>query len=114
LHRYIDLCSDLTKKEDELEKVEKCHQEAEVLADLRAKELENLRAALLDFMKEAMVLIDNTFKKGETDPSEALPDADLLAFSGRLCTEIGQFERLLFGVSDLGAYGAALDLTRTF
>jgi hypothetical protein len=65
-------------------------------------------------MNEVNVLIDNAFKKGGTDPSEALPDADPLAFSGWLCTEIGQFERLLSGVSDLGAYGAALGLTCTF
>lgn len=65
-------------------------------------------------MKEVKVLIDATFKKGGTAPSEALPNADLQAFSEWLCTEVGQFERLLLGVINLGAYGAALDLARTF
>lgn len=110
----IDLRSDLSKKNEELEKVVKSPQEAVGLAEARAKELEDSRAALLDCMKEAKVLIDGAFKKGRTDPSEALPEVDLLAFLGWLCMEIGQFERLLSGVSDLGAYGATLGLTRTF
>jgi hypothetical protein len=64
-------------------------------------------------MKEAKVLIDGAFRKGGAPPSEALPDANLDTFSEWLCTEVVHFERLLSGVSDLGAYGATLGLTRT-
>jgi hypothetical protein len=39
LHCNIDLHSDLTKKEEELEEVEKSRQEAVGLAEFRAKEL---------------------------------------------------------------------------
>lgn len=71
------------------------------------------KAALLACMKEVKVVIDSAFAKGGVDQSEALPEADPIAFSNWLSAEIGQFERLLSGMLDIGAYGASIGLART-
>lgn len=78
------------------------------------KELADSRAALLACMKEAKVLIDGAFAKGGVDLSDALPDADPVSFSDWLSMEHGQFDQLLSGMLDIGAYGAAVSLARMF
>lgn len=84
------------------------------MVEARAKELEDLRVALLACMEEAKATIDAAFAKGGAGLSEALPEDDPAAFLEWLRAEVGQFEKLLDSVSDLGAYGAALAIARTF
>lgn len=65
MSRNIDLGVELRKKDDEIEKLKKSCQDAQSLAKGRAKEMHNLKDALLVCMKEAKVLIDGDFTKRE-------------------------------------------------
>ena len=76
----IDLRTELRKKDDDLKKVADSRQKATGLAEARAKELEDSRAALLACMEEVKVIIDAAFVKGGARSSEALPEADPVAF----------------------------------
>lgn len=113
LNPNIDLGVDLRKKEGEIEKLTKACKDAESIAKSKAKELQDSKEALLVCMKEAKVLIDGAFAKGGMESSSELPEADLAAFSDWLTTIVGQFEELLHGALDIGAYGAAIGLSRT-
>jgi septal ring factor EnvC (AmiA/AmiB activator) len=106
--RNVDLHVELKEKDGDLKKAKEARQTAVVLVEARAKDLKDSRVALLACMKEAKASIDSAFAKGGARLSEALPEADSVAFLEWLQAEVGQFEKLLDGVSDLGAYGAAL------
>jgi hypothetical protein len=71
------------------------------LAEVRAKDLKDWRVALLACMKEAKAAIDSAFAKDGAGLSEALPEVDPGVFLEWLQVEVGQFEKLLNGVSDL-------------
>lgn len=81
MNRNIDLTVSLREKQEELEKVKKSCQDAEALAESKAKEMQESKDALLACMKEAKVLIDGAFAKGGMEASDDLPEADLVAFS---------------------------------
>ena len=112
--RNIDLCAELKRKDDELKRVDEARLEVMRLAEVRAKELEGSRVALLCCMEEVKAAIDAAFVKGGAGSSEALPKADPVAFLEWLRAKVGQFEKLLDSISDLGAYGAALGIAPTF
>jgi hypothetical protein len=105
---------ELKVKDDDLKKAEEAHQTAVGFVEARAKDLEDSRVALLACMKEAKAAIDSAFAKGGARLSEALPEADPGAFLEWLQVKVGQYAKLLDGISDLRAYGAAIAIARTF
>lgn len=88
LNHNIDLQSSLRQRTEELEKMEKSFQKVVAQAESRAKEMQYTKDALLACMKEAKVLIDSAFAKGRVDQSDALPEADPIAFSDWLSTKM--------------------------
>lgn len=110
MNRIIELRSEVDTKKADIEKLEKSRDEAVALAECRALEMERLRSALLDCMREAKALVDTVFAKGGMEPSEALPKADPKLFADWLSLELGNFQDLLNGSLDVGAYGAAIGL----
>lgn len=57
-------------------------------------------------------MIDGVFMKSGMELREDLPEANPALFSDWLSNEVGQFQLLLRGTLDVGAYGAGLGLSR--
>lgn len=111
MNRVIELGVEVKDKNAEIDRLKKARDEALALAEGRATKMGKSKDALLSCMREAKALIDGTFAKGGMQLSDDVPEADPALFSDWLSNEIGQFQLLLQGALDVGAYGAGLGLS---
>lgn len=113
MNRVIELGAVVSEKDTEIGSLKKAHDEAISLAEGRALEMEKSKGDLLSCMHEAKAIIDGVFAKGGMQASEELPETDPVHFADWLSSEIAQFQLLLQGSLDVGAYGAGFGLACT-
>lgn len=114
LNHNIDLHTKLREKSDKIVEVEEACKKAEELAESNAQRLEYSRKALLACMRDAKVALDVVFAKAGSMVTDDLPEANAVAFSSWLSTEVGHLLPLLDSVLDFGAFGATLGVARSF
>lgn len=113
MDRIIDLGSEVHKRDSEIKDLKKAWDEAVALAEGRASVMEKSKTELFSCMRDAKAIIDGVFSRGGMEASNELSEVDPKLFADWLSNEVSQFQLLLKGALDVGAYGAAIGLACT-